>query len=530
MYNKIFTGNRISVIALLLVIIGGGFFVYSVVEGIIASENSREQNAVVKKTAHILGMSEAFARDFLEQRQRERERDIEQLKRQAITLLGDVQVFLQAAIIKKEAEISQKKLEDIKRKRELLAAFALQRFSAMTKEMLRLKQDVSRMQLNLDNIITEAQKSVSAVPVTQSQGFVTGTESDFPEILAKIKSRNIENNKELRTHGSINTKNEVAKLKEMRTFLDDKSQDDTIDIAAAFSALSLDISSLLPKNSIFTITEAGGKILLSLGGGNIGEPLLPEAARSMIFQVMGKSEQVVLALRLSMHETGDEDAAAELAAALLEQISSAFPNDNYSGYIFGSEHRLLKYFPESTGMKASIPEPGWHEIKAANIAIYYKEAEFTVDSKTFGVGICYEMKHVAAVERISRLIDENPLRSVLLAILSLVILFAVLLLCVISWKRNGRLQLQGIAGEVGEAGIDIRNIKPELGSLKRLQKLNRGHSVGGSRVLDYTRNQALKELVLRVRGGVSGDDSEEGSASATDSPRSHKSELREYMK
>ncbi len=529
MYKKVFTGNRVSVIALLLVIIGGGFFVYSVVEGIIVSENAREKDVVVKKTEQIIKMSETFARNYLEQNKRIRESNIEQLKRQAVTLLGDVQVFLQAAIIKKEAEVSQKNLEDIKRKREMLAAFALQRFSAMTKEMLRLKQDVTRMQLNLDNIITEAQENVNSTSGVHSEGLMADNNSDFPDILAKIKSKNIENNKEFRSRGSINTKNELAKLKEMRTFLDDKSTDKNIDVSTVFSALSLDISSLLPKNSIFTITEAGGKVLLSLGGGSTTDLLLPEVARTMIFQVLGRSEQVVLSLQLSMQGI-EGGGAAEFSAALQDQISAVFPSENYSGYIFGSEHRLLKFFPESSGMKASIPEPGWHDIKAANISIFYKEAEYTVGGVSYGIGICYEMKNVATVERVYRLIDENPVRSVLLAVLSLVIIFAVIILGIIGWKSSGRLQFQGVGAASAGAGIDIRSIKPELGSLKRLQKLNRGHNVGGSRVLDYTRNQALKELVLRVRGGQSADESEGRTDVNKDSQRYHKSELREYMK
>ncbi len=524
--KKFITKKRGIIIALMLIIIAGVFSVVSVITGIISSEKTEEKLFVQNKVEQVLDGSKLLAQDYIVKRKLERDKIRESLNKQAATLIGDIQVFLQAAIIKKEADLAQDSLNEMRKKRERLAAFALQRFSSMTKEMLRLKQDVTRMQINLDNFINDAQNKLD--PATTLLGSSSGQVSrELPEILAKIKSKNIENSKAFRERGSASAKNEVVKLRELRTFLDDKNISTAIDPEQLVNELTPDIANLLPENSILTISRAGGKVLVSLGSiEDSSDEISVEVARTMIFQIMGNSYQLMLSLRLNDSNVIAKQNIAEFSALLQNYIVRTLDTKKYSGYIFDGGHELLMSFPENFGLKTSIPENGWDELLAANITTFYKELNVKLDGLNFGLGICYEMKHISIEERINKIIEENPANAVLLVILAIVILLAVIVICVFGWRENGGGHSSGVYGSA-TSSIDIRSIKPELGSLKRLQKMNRGHNVGGSKILDYTRNEALKELVARVRGssleGLSSYDAEGGKLT-------HKSELREYIK
>lgn len=510
----------------MLIIIAGVFSVVSVVTGIISSEKTEEKIFVQNKVEQVLASSKLLAQDYIVKRQLERDKTRESLNKQAATLIGDVQVFIQAAIIKKEADISQSSLNEVRKKRERLAAFALQRFSSMTKEMLRLKQDVTRMQIGLNDLINDAQNKLD--PAAALLGSSSDNDSgDLPEILEQIKSKNIQNSKAFRERGSASAKNEVVKLRELRTFLDDKHRSTALDPEKLLNELTPDIANLLPKDSILTISRAGGKVLVSLGSiGNSTSEISVDVARTMIFQVMGNNYQLMLSLKLSDNNVIARPNIAEFGIVLQNYIVRTLDTKKYSGYIFDGNHELLMSFPDSLGLKASIPENGWDELIAANITTFYKESAFELDGLNFGLGVCYEMKHISIEERINKIIEENPANAVLLVILAIVILLAVIIISVLGWRENSGGQAGGVYRSVTSA-IDIRSIKPELGSLKRLQKMNRGHSVGGSRILDYTRNDALKELVARVRGSNS-----EGLRSYDNNEEElkHQSELREYIK
>lgn len=494
------TRKKTIVLALMIIIMAGGLGVMSLINGIIISEKKDEKLLVQSRIEQVLASSKTVADDYVLTRKNERERAQKQLDNNAATLVGEIQVFMQSALIKKEAEISQANLKDVKRKREMLAAFALQSFSFMTKEMLRLKQDVSRMQVGIDDLVEDAQMKV------KTESMVSGNSLDttppLTEILAQIKSKNIQNSRAFREQGSVNTKNEMLKLKELRKFLDDKKGQDKIDPLSFFVELSPDVANMLPENTIFTISEVGGKVLLSLGGSELGpNAITSEVSRPMIFQIMGESFQWIVKMELRTTAVAAEPNEAELADLLQTHILRVLGSTDYSGYVFGSDGELLHFFPENAGMKTSIPEKGWDEILAANISTFYKVKEYSIGNLSYGLGICYEMKHVSVQERISKIIEENPGNAVLLVILTLFTLVAIFAIGFLGWRGSDKDGHQGAGSE--STDVDVRKIKPELGSLKRLQSMNRGHKAGGSRILDFTRNDALKELVSRVRGANS---------------------------
>ncbi len=511
-------------ILMLLIITAGVGGICSVVYGVISSEKIEEKKAAQTEIERVLSGARVLTEEYVARLKQQRQKEEQSLKRHTETLLADMQVFLQAAIIKREADAAQSSLEDIKKKREELAAFALKRLSSMTKEMLRIKQDVTRMQLNLDDMIAEAQSNLDTPnPLLENN---VDNAKELPNLLARIKSTNIENSRNFQERGSINVKNEVSKLKELRRFLKDEQIQSVTDPVQLFTELSPDIANFLPMGAVFTIAEAGGKILFSLGGESmLSANLTTEATRSMILQLEPKRYQLILTLSLKNNDMAAEPSLVELAGILEAYITRTLGDGAYSGYIFGENHELVRAFPQSDGVKTSIPLDGWNEIVAANISTYYAEAGITAGGLELSLGLCYELKHVSIAERLQSLIEENPLNSLILAVLVLLTVSSVVIIGFLSWRSSGKRSEKG--GARSASALDIRSIKPELGSLVRLQQLNRGHTVGGSRILDYSRNDALKELVIRVRGAGGENAPQQGKAGQI---KAHKAGLREYMK
>ena len=524
---KFVTRNRLVILALLLFIAAGFMAVVSIVDGIIHAEKKAEKTLVQQKIREVFDSVGMMAGEYVQARKRVRDKARESLQQQGITLLGDVQVFLQAAVIKREADVAQEELREVRKKRELLAAFALQRFSSLTREMLRMKQDVTRMQSNLDNLLADAQQRAGSMPQT-AVGVPVADAAELPELLAQIKTRNIQNSKKFREQGSITAKNEVTKLRELRRYLDDKTDTKQIDFVGLLTNLSPDLVNLLPEGVILNITEAGGKVLLNLGKDLPAGGINAEVSRALILQLPAERRQLVLSLYLHDSRVEPEANISELAEVLQQHISRVLGGNGFSGYIYGARHELLKFFPEDAGVKPSLPEKGWNKVASSGILTYYEEYNSDLLGFDFTVGLCYELKNISVEERISRIVAENPSKAVLLVVLLLVIFFAVILIALVAWK--GSSGFGSNSAQILTEGIDIRRIKPELGSLARLQKINRGHNAGGSRILDYTRNQALQELVNRIRSGGGNTGESSRGLRSKGSETGHKSGLREYMK
>ena len=319
MRMKLITRNRLVIIALLLIIAAGFLLVVNIIDGIIHAEKSAEKLAVQQKVDQVFDSVRMTVEEYVSERRLVRDKTRKGLQQQGVTLLGDVRVFLQAAVIKKEADLAQNELQEVRRKRELLAAFALQRFSSLTKEMLRMKQDITRMQVGLDDFITNAQEKAGSVQNTAGE-ISAGQRADISELLAQIKTRNIQNSNNFRKRGSISAKNEVVKLRELRKYLDDKSDVERIDIVRLFKTLSPDLVNLLPEGVILNITEAGGKVLLNLGQDLPEGGINSEVSRTMILQLPKERRQLVLSLYLNDNSAEPAVNTAELAEILQKRI------------------------------------------------------------------------------------------------------------------------------------------------------------------------------------------------------------------
>ena len=496
----------------------------------------------------MFNLSHKVVDTYVEKRNNERKKIVENLYDDASNITADVQIFLQSLFIKYEADINKINLNEVKRKRELLATFALQRFNTMTKEMLRLKEEVEKMQVGIDEVLAQVKKEKEAAEFLSGVNFtgnISKKDNDSGEIdTVKLKQINILSKavstaKEFRQNGM--TKSEILKIRELRRYLEDRKLITSVDPIKLLQESSPDIVKILPENSLLTITEVGGKVLLTLGADLVAaDALTSETSRPVLFQLLDNNYQWIINLVLIDNDVPLSPDINEVATIIERNIEGFVDSMNMSGYFFSTDG-LFKIFPDNEGMKSNVPQKGWKDIVAAGIATYYQEEVFVLnDKQEFTLGLCFEMPQLTLKQRIDKLVEDSPYSVILLSGALFVILISFFIIGFLGWRGSNK---EKIITTAAYAGVDIRNIKPELGSLKRLQAMNRGHSVGGSRILDYTRNDALKELVRRVRkpsevseviNGINFEGSNLNQAAqettVRKSVRAHKAGLRQYLK
>ena len=473
----------ILLLCLLVSLLAGAGLVASLLE----SRRVREREEATRGLSQTLEQARLISADYVRTRTIMRQNLEQSLNRQAATVCNNVQVFLQAALVRREAALTAARLSHEAGARRLLNALA-------------------RKQAEL---AAEFAQKVSSAPAKSDTGDeVTIDTTDLTSFFGSDKIKELGQDSEL-------VKEFKAKLEEigqeMELLMQSRpaAEEDKEWSLALLRDSGPDIESLLPPASTFSAAEAGGRLLLAVGGGKASaHEVRGEAARNMLWQSGEGGLHWVLRVVLAEPEAPPPPQARELAQILGERlglrgvsgtggVGGTGGATNITGYVLAQDGQVAAGFPENRHDTTSLPVAGqWRE--SNDEAQMYVQAE-ALEPSPWGLGLNVRISAPPLAGQLRQLANENPLYTGLYLAAQAVLLLAIIIQGILAMQAGRQARGDGGIRFIRAAGREAG--APILGSLERLQAGNRGNgAAGGSCILDTARSPVLRELARRIRG------------------------------
>lgn len=499
--------------------------------GVLHQQDANARTDAEQHLNELLSQSRSIAADYARDREQQRAETTRRLSRQAETVCADVQVFLQAAVIRRESENNVRQLAQMKQKRDRLVALVRQQAAAVGKITSELSPDNAAAITTIQPIAAPASDaaagtiSASSAP-GDTTAVVTAEAIPAPGDLVKELQKTQEENLRLADLLSADLPNsesgqDAAKAPVQGMDGKKKTPDENWP-ERLLRECGADLESLLPENCAFSAAEAGGKLLLALGGGKASaEEVRAESSRSLLLQAQGKNLQWVIRVALADPDAPARPNARELARLLTERLGL---NDSsavtINGWVLNEKGEAEIGFPTTSANE--LPEenarPGaWFPAKGG-VCLLRQTTPLAPAIWTVALQVRLPARPLPA--RAEEFVRAHPLYAGGLLTAALLLLGGIVTLAILAARGGGvrvlQLSASAMGGTTGTTGI-----RPVLGSLERLQRANRGRSGEGSRILDLARSGVLRELAARIR-----QQSKEGKPSV----RSSAPALREYRK
>lgn len=477
------TRRRAVVLALLAAVVGcgaaAGFFLHS----LLLRQRSVERQTAEADVARLLAAGRRLADEYTLQGVAARERLQRQLSRQAAALCGEVQVFLQAALVGRQERQTREKLESELEKRGKLQELAqaqlrkISELSARVRAFEEMPEDpglrIPPMTAGPEIAVTDAQPAASALTIPAA-GVTDGGDktarADYdPDAEAKL----------------------LAELAAPETEKYDPEWADRL-----IQECSLDFKNLLPPNCSLIVAEVGKQVLLTLGDGTVK----PGEVRGMA------------SLPLMLHH-GDDHRQWMLTLTLADVDAPALPTadglarycetrllagrGDLQGYVLdASAQKILAEFPaKPAAVKPLLPKNNvWVALPEGGSAVYFRAGEEPAASGAYPwrLGVRVELPQPDIAARARALAAAHPLGAAGVAVGCVLLLVAFITVAGLGWSS-------GTPVYVAAAGAAARaeDLTPKLGSVARLQAANRQRA-GASNILATAKSRLLRELATRI--------------------------------
>lgn len=465
----------ILLLCLLVSLLAGAGLVVSLLE----SRRIREREEAARRLSQTIGQARLISADYVRTRAALRHSLEQGLNRQAATVCNNIQVFLQAALVKREAVLTSARLSHEANARRLL-------------------NDLARKQAELT---AEFVQKVSAAPAKSgSADEIAIDNTDLTSFFGSEKIKELGQDSEL-------VKEFKAKLEEIGQEMDllmqsrPAAEEDKQWPVALLRDSGPDIESLLPPASTFSAAEAGGRVLLAVGGGKAtAHEVRGEAARNMLWQASDEGLHWVLRVVLADPEAPPPPQARELAQILGERLGLRGAGGgaaDMTGYVLAQDGQAAAGFPENRHDAAALPVAGeWRE--GGGEAQIFMQAD-ALEPSVWGIGMNIRIPAPPLAGQLRGLAEENPLYTGLYLAAQAVLLLAIIIQGVLAMQAGRQARGEGGIRFIRASGKEVGG--PVLGSLERLQAGNRGNgAAGGSCILDTARSPVLRELARRIRG------------------------------
>ncbi len=478
-----------------------------VITGMVDDNQKNLISATENKTRYTLNQATAITRSYINDRNSMRLQVRQSLTREAATICGDVQVFLQAALVKREAEEVRRQNEHLTQQRDKLAEIARDQAGRAAQ----LAEKITPEKLNAMTETT-SKSTTDGVNVdnTDVNNFFNSSSTVKTE---QDKIRDIINEFSSSSLKDIQLAQSLEKLKNDRELPEDWP-------VKLLRECGPDLESLLPDSCTFTVAEAGGHLLMALGGGKATlDEVRGEASRTLLFSVAGKSYHWVLRTVLADINVAPKVSPQELVAILNQRLGldkfytgrnsegstgSANPvNDiRISGYIFKDKVTVVGGFgDDASAASPRITTNGWNNTQT-QYRLYLRSE--TIAPQNWSIALYVSLPNVAYKYKIRDLVEQRPYYASIFIISLALVIIGIIIVSVIAWL-NSSARRNIIIGSDAVIAPDFTlsgtsgNLKPMLGSLDRLQKLNRGKNHQGSQILDMAKSQVLRDLAKRIR-------------------------------
>lgn len=453
---------------------GGAFCTVWLVQG-------RQAARLTQAAQHLqqaLADAGSFGAAALEENRQERRQREQRLAREAADVCGNVQLFLQTALIRQEARRLSEQNATLQTGNEELSA-------------------ILRKQTAIASRLAGALVSTGLVPAAPEPADPSATPSAAPAPVVSAIS--------LSEEDKIKLLQEYATLQHQATKLTGASANPEAAPEAAGRAEGLlrecaaDLENLLPARATLAISEAGGRMLLALGASGDGRSLRQEATRNLLLPAGKDNHHLVLRVALSDPDAAAAPSAGELAQRLAIRL----------GHPAGATPALA--LMDANGQPAGVYPPGTRDDWNApsEIGRWVQSAAKSVFVATlapqppleYTLAARIELPALPLREQLQALAEDNPVGAIGFAVALVLLLAGVAVQARLAWQRE--------TAEWSSAAASLAQMvpltqpeacKPALGSLERLQQANRGRIGDGSHILDLAKSPVLRELAARVRG------------------------------
>ncbi len=478
-------------------------------------QQRRERRQAEQRLQALLRQCRQTSAALVRAREAARAREGRHLAQLAAGVTGDVQVFLQAALVEYQARRARQEAERLRREK-----VSLERFSRRQREVIaelcnQLQGELDRQKQTAKSV-TEASKDdfFSSFPLQ-------GPELDKSEDLIGQELRR------LLTRGRKMMAETERPALEMDFDEFDRDGDWPTQLV---KACSTDLAGLLPPHAVLAVNEVGGGLLLRLGKAERGARILRgEASRSMLFQAGAQSRHWSIHMAVIDPEAPPPVDRDELAAALTAVVE----DDPYSvrGFLLRGDDEVMATFPRIGNEQARL-QPTRHGRWTAVLtedgeAIARYETAAPQKPSPWTIGLQVTMPEASIGARMRALARENAGLVAAAGVTLLGLLIGAAAATGLALQRgpasapavadkeatvkregarevaeNARVILADLGRQAAPATppkVISRRVDGRAYSLKKLQQRHRGGVQGSSRILDQARSALLKQLVTKVR-------------------------------
>ncbi len=424
-----------------------------------------------------------FGAGLLAQREQEQRQQQQRLAREAADVCGNVQLFLQTALIRQDARRLSARNATLQTGNEELAAI-LQKQTAIAARLagaLAATGGISAVAASTDPAnpsATSAPATVPAVPVSDEEK--VRLLQEYAELHQKALNHSAPT---LNIDPDSEAANQAERL---------------------LRECGSDLENLLPASGTLAISEAGGRVLLALGNAKTGNIPREEAIRNLLLPSGKDTHHLVLRVTLSDPAAAPALNAGELAERLAERAGRPGGGE-LALALFDANAQVAGVYPPKTEERWAAPSKVGVWMLAGNRWSY---AATLPDQPPFAyvtvMRVDLPVLPLGAEWR--ELARENPGAVVGFAVALVLLLTGVMVNARLAWRRETS---DGMLAADSQTLLSLVNarpqpLKPMPGSLERLQQANRGRIGEGSRILDLAKSPVLRELAARIRAPKAG--------------------------
>lgn len=470
--SKTFTRKRLIMWLLFCASVGCVLAAVNAVQSLLAQQVVTEREKAATQVQEFLLQAARITADYQREFMTLHEQTARQLTQNAGALCGELQVFLQAALVGHEAKNLQEQLNALQQKRDRLLILAREQWEmigGLTTRIRSLEHEKILRQIQADNVaLFDAQGNLVIKPPERSPLVPQLFSERQPKILAELSA----------------TENAPAIAAQwLENLLND---------------CSLDFKHLLPKNALLVIAEVGKQVLFTFG-----KEIDATASGTATMPLLVRSPHRQLVLQVTLYENIAPPTAADLAARLAVRLNAQ--GQNLRGFIVGAENKMLAVFPESAA-KNNLPLPvekKWVELNNGEVMTYYEALSITdlsamnalnepaKNETPWIIGLQITLAQPHQARRFNELIMQNPFNALIFFAAGLLLVLAFVLSAYLSWHAGDNVTV------LRNVYAQLEHLRPQLGSLQRLQQANRNHAPA-SNILRSAKNKVLRDLAARV--------------------------------
>lgn len=466
--------------------------------GFMANQQNTQREVAARNLRQLLKQARAFSITYVRERLEERQVLQQRLNREATDVCSDIQIFLQTALVRQEAQRNARRNT------------ALQKGGEELQQMLRQQaENAAKMAAAL----TSASAAITSITPLASDGsssaLGSASGSDGAITVTPSPISDEEKNVLLQEFAQLQEKT-IRKIASLDAAAVAKKEDDqTVRLLRESGA---DIEGFLPKYGSFTVAEAGGRVLLTLGAGNTTaskSSLRAEATRNLLLASDGSSVHWVVRVVLNDLSAPALPDGKELAQYLGERLGLQVPVDTLpeeqvaptlTGVVYNSDGSMAGTFPlgaENEFVQTSLAS-GWQNDQFQQ---QFFERVDALAPAEWGIGLLVTLPVLPVKAQLTALAGENPAAVIGFIVAALLLLVGIIINARLAWRGiesdGTRVDAAMLSALTQNAGLV--SPRPILGSLERLQVANRGRLGEGSRILDLAKSPVLRDLASRVR-------------------------------